>query len=501
MNNDSASTPFEPMGLDLPDVHPGVSLHSMLEFGDMSDDILLMLLDLPNDPLNRIIDLVEEYDDDAKFVLARVITTTAAIRDDKAHADVAGVLLHAAVVAPVYAAFNVPTDAVTEEQSIDATFAMMRETLAAYWNCTFSGLRLDATNRFYFARGFATHVMVSTRRVNLSWKNDKHFTWIGSRFDELKPHANEVLQRHDLTRSTLEEISMRWTVPYRLSNGSLPPQFEIDNYERLFSYDDFYSVIPEDGWEKMRRVVFEQTGRMKLNFDFRGVTLESEQHLYLQHFHTDINDASFMKLLSSLSDGTGKMQNGEAAMMMQSFGEGTIAFVAEATEDYSLSQKRLVSDALNTLAVRSEALFNVEMMEHFAMYVATAAPLLEEFFEHKDRIVGNDILDLLSAGTDWEAALSNSGIDDETQELLWSHIEGSFGVFHRVIDNIEVTPEKYTFLARGITAVHLIGYKGTVEEDEILFIGSHHDTILRNADSLRLSTDLSVPNLNTLARS
>lgn len=500
MSNESASNPFESMGLDLPDVHPGVSLHAMMEFGETSDDILLMLLDLPYDELHRIIELCSDYDAGTLAVVARVITTTAPIRHERSHADVAGVILHAAVVAPVYSAFNIESEDHSEEVSIDATLLMMRQTLARYWRCTFGEFRLDSDNRFFFARGFATHVMISTRQVHLSWKNDKHFMWVGSRFDELKPHAAELVRRQDLTRATLEEISLRWTQPYRQHNGTLPQKFEMENYDRLLGYEDYYSVIPEDGWEKMRKVVFQQTGRTKVDIDFRGVVMESEQHLYLQHFHEDLNEAPFMKLLSSLSDGSGKMRNSEAAMMMHSFGEGTIMFIEDTCADYTMSQRRLVSDALNTVALRSEAMDNMEMLEHFAFYVATSAPLLEEFFEHKERLTGNDVLDLISSGADWETALSTSGTDEEARRLLWEHIEEAFGVFHRVIDNVEVTPEKYTFLARGVTAVYVVGYKSQLTEDDILYIGSHHDTVLRNADVLRTTKDLSNSRLNELAR-
>jgi hypothetical protein len=298
-------------------------------------------------------------------------------------------------------------------------------------------------------------------------------------------------------------MSLRWTIPHRRYNGTLDQKFQIDNYERLLSYDDYYSVIPEDGWERMQATLFRENGSTRLNLDFRGVTLESQQHMYLQHFYPDLNEAPFMGVLSSLSDGTGKMHNGDAAMMMRSFGIGTLAFMDEMTENYTISQRRMISNTLNRLASRSEAMDNMEMLEHFAIYLCAAAPLLEEFFEHKDKIVGDDFLDLLSSGDDWDAVLDNAGHDTHDEELeqaLWDHIEEAFGSFHRVIDAVEITPEKYQFLARGVTAVCVVGYKGSLTEDQVLYIGSHHDTILENADALKVTKDLSVSNLNELAR-
>lgn len=499
MSNDNAPRPFEPMGFDLPEMHPGVTFHDMLDFNEPSEDILLMLLDLPHGIVDSAIELCSGYDAAVKTTVARMIADTAKNRDGKTFEDVAGIVHHAVVVAPVYTAF-----ANTGSRDVlESTITMMRQLLEQYWRCDPSGFRLDAHNRFYFARGIALFMMVSERPLQLSWKNDKHFTWIGSRFDELKPYAAEIISRQDLTRPALEEMSLRWTKPYRRYDGTLDQRFEMEHYDRLLSYDDYYSVIPEDGWEHMQAALFRDNGSFRLNLDFRGVTLESRQHMYLQHFYPDLNEAPFMSVLSSLSDGTGNMENGEAAMMMRSFGIGTLAFMDEVTEDYTISQRRLVSNALNRLAVRSDALDNTEMLEHFALYVSTAAPLLEEFFEHKDRIAGNDILSLLGADDDWDTVLENSGgneTDEELEQLLWDHIELAFASFHRVIDAVEITPEKYQFLARGVTAVSVVGYVGSVTEDEVLFIGSHHDTILKNAETLKVTKDLRSSHLNELAR-
>lgn len=403
-----------------------------------------------------------------------------------------GILHHAAVVAPIVAAFGTGLP----HSTVLRFTGEMRAWLSRYWKCGPGEYALSSANRLLFARGAAMAHLITEGETLPCWENDLHFIWMGSKFPDLRDSAREIIQKKRLGRDFLDHISLDWVPDDKIRpDGGIDEAFLEANIDRIEGRFGPNSILSDAEWEE----IGDGSDGPELTIGPLGFTREAVATL--SHFVGAVtDDLPFIRALAELCKDIDKSYDaGEAALLMMGFDRATIASIERAAslDDDSRGLILDLIDAESSVPDPDAA----HLIPSLVRFACAAAPLLNELI-CVDQLTDEDVEEYAEeTGIDLAQAENSVAVEESLDFMdrvrdcwLWFLAACS-------LEGYEVTEDNHDNLARGLTACHLIGCS-TLEDaalETVVNIGRLAEKIVFHADELVVTGDLSRDGLDRLS--
>lgn len=477
-----------------------VTLKGILDPENKHPEMLQTLAGIPDEILDNIIFLCAGYDQQEIEFIAKVASGTSLSCQLDSGPKNGGILHHAAVIAPIVSVFG-------QEQfpakTLERFIGMLIEDLTKYWKCGPEDFQFDSKNRFLFARGAALCFLVTEGDARPCWRNDSKFIWVGSKFEDLRDCAEEILNSCSIDGDWLEELSMCWVPNSAITDdGTLDPNFEEANQDRLKGCSGPPSILTEKEWEIVDEFVDEPP------FIMGPLAFPRWYLACLTYFTGELReDIPFISTLLVLADGLeeGEFEAGESALMMMDFSLETLRAIEELSFKYGNESRGLIIDVISREAGYPDPEGN-EMVQSLVKFVSATAPLMDAYIaidEDGDDDFTEDEIDLLESPVDItdEKSEAHLKVNESYYEFL-ERVDDCFMWFTAAVamEGYELNESNYADIARGLTACHLIGCNSIEDSTEstIVNLGRHMDQIVEHSDDLVLTRDLSREGLKKL---
>ena len=489
---------FNNSGVGTGESFSAVTLNGILDPKGEHPDILQTLVGIPNDVLDSIIFLCAGYEAKEIEFISKVAMGKNVSCQLNAGPDNGGVLHHAAIIAPVVTTFGSEQ---FPQKTLERFITMLVEDLKVYWKCSPQDFRLNSKNRFLFARGAALCFLVTEGQEKPSWKNDAHFIWVGSKFEDLRDSAEEILDQSDVTLGFLSDLSMDWVPNSAVEDdGSLNADFENDNMERLHGCSGPPSVLTEDEWE-----IVQDSEDSESDFVLGPLSIPRWYLACLTYFTGEIReDIPCISALLVLADGMeeGHASVGEAALLMMDFEPETLSMIERTCFSYDIEHRALILDILNREADQPTP-DDLERIQNLVRFASATAPLMDAFIavdldddDEDDEIIPTTPEEL-------HESHKEAHVKVEAHYEFLDHVDECHDWFDAAVslEEYKIDESNYVDIARGLTACHLVSCNSIEDatESTIANIGRHMKEIVNHADDLVLSRDLSREGLKRLA--
>jgi len=478
-----------------------VTLNGILDPEGKSPDLLQTLAGIPDDVLDNIIFLCAGYGKAEVDFIAKVAMGKSLSCQLGSGPDNGGILYHAAVIAPVVTTFGTSQ---FPEKTLERFISMLVEDLKVYWKCGPEDFRLSSKNRFLFARGAALCFLVTEGAEKPCWKNDAHFIWVGSKFDDLRESAMEILDASNVTMDFLDNMSMEW-IPNDMieEDGSLNVEFENDNMDRLHGCSGPPSILTEDEW-----AIVEESSDSEQDFVMGPLSIPRWYLACLTYFTGEIReDTPCISTLLVLADGMeeGEATVGESALLMMDFSAETLSMIERTCFHYTIEQRALVLDVLSRESDQP-CPDDLDLIQSLIKFVAATAPLMDAFIaiDYDD----DEDEDCSSSDIVYHEPEELQEANNEARTKLEGHygfldnVDECYNWFETAVawEEYKIDESNYADIARGLTACHLISCNSIEDatESTIVNVGRHMKEIINHSDELVLSRDLSREGLKKL---
>lgn len=484
-------------GVGMGESFSAVTLSGILDPKGEHPDILQTLAGVPSDVLDTIIFLCAGYGPKEIEFIAKVAKGKNVSCQLNAGPSNGGVLHHAAIIAPVVTTFG-------NEQFPQATLERFVNTivddLKVYWKCGPEDFRLTSKNRFLFARGAALCFLVTEGMEKPCWKNDAHFIWVGSKFDDLRDNADEILDAASVSMDFLSDLSMDWVPNDAIEDdGSLNEDFENENIERLHGCSGPPSILTEDEWE-----IVQESEDNEQPFIMGPLSIPRWYLACLTYFTGEITvDIPCISALLVLADGMeeGEFSAGESALLMMDFSAETLNMIERTCFAYDIEHRALILDIINREADQP-CPDDLDLIQNLVTFVAATAPIMDAFIAVDDDEFDGDDEIIPSTPEELQESHSESRLKIEGHYEFLDHVDECYNWFETAVawEEYKLTESNYADIARGLTTCHLVNCNSIEDASEstIVNIGHHMKDIVNHADDLVLTRDLSRDGLKKL---
>lgn len=482
-------------------------LWELLDPGATSPEVYQMLSDIPGDRIALIISACEEFDTDfARACVLKIANDEAFTREGRNHGEIGAILHLAAVLAPVFAAYTdnptVRNEDGSPTRNVVESMYRCKGSLETYWRDDVQEFQLQEKNRAYFVRGWAMLTFMPRSHVLLDAELDRHLTWVGSRFPDLRAHIPAIVEGGKFDKGTLDEFADRSFDPTdtHLPDGSPNQQWYADNKSRLMGYskDGYYSIFPESVTDKLIKRY--KSACVMIS----GVPIRVEEFIYLEHqTNIPLDQTLFMKLLGVLSQGV-TMESpfaGKAALMLSDFGVENINTMGHLVSSYTPEVKAMVLKLILDHAALRKPVNEPGEDQQFISTMVAVAPVFHAFFE-ATYTAGNP-----AQPDDWSSAEWDQELEERREDAMWN-------AFHNCYDhitNVEMDPEAYgnvgimVMFMRAMALTFFVDLQPDDNEEkaivDVALITENMDAIIRNAKHVVNSRSLSLDTINNLPKS
>jgi hypothetical protein len=475
-----------------------LTLNGILDPNGEHPDILQTLAGIPDDVLDNIIFLCTGYGEKEIKFISSVAAGKSVSCQLEAGPENGGILYHAAVIAPVVTTFgseHYPT------KTLERFIKTLVDDLKTYWRCGPEDFRLSSKNRFLFARGAAMCFLVTEGEEKPCWKNDAHFIWVGSKFDDLRDNALEILDESSVSMEFLDNLAMDW-VPNEAveDDGSLNAEFENENMDRLHGCSGPPSILTEEEWEFVEDSVDGEN-----DFIMGPLRFPRWYLACLTYFTGEIReDIPCISALLVLADGMeeGAADVGEAALLMMDFEQETLSMIERTCFGYDIEHRALVLDILNRESDQP-CPDDLELIQNLVTFVAATAPIMDAFIAiDEDDDYDDDDEIIPCEPEELQVSQSEAVTKLEGHYEFLDSVDDCYNWFETAValEEYKLNETNYTDIARGLTACHLVSCN-TIEdatESTIVNVGRHMKEIVNHSDDLVLTRDLSRAGLKKL---
>lgn len=475
-----------------------VTLNGILDPNGEHPDILQTLAGIPDEVLDNIIFLCAGYGEKEIKFISSVAAGNSLSCQLGSGPENGGILYHAAVIAPVITTFGSDH---YPAKTLERFIKTLVDDLKAYWRCGPEDFRLASKNRFLFARGAAMCFLVTEGADKPSWKNDAHFIWVGSKFEDLRESAFEILDECSVNMEFLSDLSMDWVPNDAIEDdGSLNADFENDNMDRLHGCSGPPSILTEDEWEIVNDSVDSEN-----DFILGPLRFPRWYLACLTYFTGEIReDIPCISTLLVLADGMddGAFEAGEAALLMMDFEQETLNMIERTCFKYDIEHRALLLDILSRES-EQPCPDDLELIQNLVTFVAATAPIMDAYIavdEEDDYCDDDEIIPLTPE--ELQSAQAESQTKLEGHYAFLDSVDECYNWFETAValEEYKLHELNYTDIARGLTACHLISCN-TIEdatESTIVNVGRHMNQIIEHSDDLVLTRDLSREGLRKL---
>lgn len=475
-----------------------LTLNGILDPKGERPDILQTLAGIPDDVLDNIIFLCAGYGEKEIKFISNVAAGNSLSCQLDAGPQNGGILYHAAVIAPVVTTFGSDH---YPAKTLERFMKTLVEDLKTYWRCGPEDFRLSSKNRFLFARGAAMCFLVTEGAEKPSWKNDAHFIWVGSKFEDLRENAFEILDACSVSMEFLSDLSMDWVPNEAIEDdGSLNADFENENMDRLNGCSGPPSILTEDEWE-----IVEESVDSENDFIMGPLRFPRWYLACLTYFTGEIReDIPCISALLVLADGMedGEVDAGETALLMMDFEAETLSMIERTCFKYDIEHRALLLDILSRESDQP-CPDDLELIQNLVKFVAATSPIMDAYIavdEEDDYSEDDEIIP--SEPEELQASQAEARIKIEGAYEFLDHVDECYNWFETAValEDYTISESNYVDMARGLTSCHLVSCQ-TIEdatESTIVNIGRHMKQIVEHSDELVLTRDLSREGLKKL---
>lgn len=437
-----------------------------------SPDVLSMLSDMPGDRIAHLISECEGFQEDfSRAIVLKIAQEEAFTRDGRNLAEIASILhlaaIMATVISPVRDKPGITNPDGSVHHEISSLIYYCKETLEKYWNDEAQDFHLNEKNRAYFIRGWM--LMTFTRiegvkEIIVDGELDRHLIWVGSRWDDLKSSAKEIVNSGKFDRVSLNEFADKAFDPSEtmLPDGSPNQQWYADNRDRLMGYSEegHYSIFPDSITE---HVLSRYTDTA---INVCGVPIRVEEFIYLEgRAESPLDETPHMLFLGELARGidVDPLSGGKAAFVLRNLDVGSLEYARKSVSSYSLPVRRMIMKVLLDYVDSVPIIRSKGDDQRFISIFTAIAPVFQAFFEAKYSPAKKKSIDeLLDA--DWELEL-----EDNYHDALWDEINGCYEFLLQLEVQREVLndPDLFTMYVRAMTMPYFI-YRNMDSDDHLV---------------------------------
>lgn len=513
-------------------------LVSLLDPQGSHPEIAPFLSSIPPVTTSHITKLISGYGDLEKDIVLRVVMEESLTSNGRDWDELGGIIHYAAAVAPVIAAFpdhvmvRDPDGSVSRD--VPENIEAIRDMVQQHWRVSPAGFDLHEINRLYYVRGMMLLTFmprkVSSRIVINDIELDRHLMWVGSRFDDLKPYVNEIVEEGSFSREFLEKVGSRW-IPmdeYYDKDGIRSFSFFCKHEERLTGYDvyGFHSVLTESVLKDMQ----EKFGRgMVMNVS--GLTIPLAEYSYLIMLYPEASksslyDKQFIKVAAKISAGNSDYAaNAIIATTLMNFPQNVLDEITLRFDALSDEDRKAFFGVMHGIALSRLPMEPVESATDFTLTALKVFPVVHAFFEAEyepepfsdydpDEDVDredfdsdeeyleelNGMREVHANGLPERIAEHQAEQEDHKSELLWQNVSY---VYEHIRDSFAAATIEEGFvvmdsLYKALAMACMTEAEASFEGEDFDVLDEQWDAIIRNAGVLLETQDLSIEAIKAL---
>jgi len=471
-----------------------------------SPEVFQMLCDIPGDRIADILAACEGFKDDfAQAIVLKTAQDETFTRDGRNNAEIASIIHLAAVMAPVIAPFahepSIRNADGSATHRIITNVYRCKSDLERYWQDDVQDFHLNEKNRAYFVRGWTLLTFMGLGDVVMDAELDRHLMWVGSRFDDLSAHAQEIVESGRFDRVSLNEFADKSfdEAEIMLPDGSPNQQWYADNKDRLMGYseDGHYSIFPDSITDHLLQQ-FKYT-----SVTVCGVPIRIEEFIYLEAKTAGpLDETMFMQLLGILSEGI-EMEapfGGKSALLLSTFNDASIHAFGHMISGYSAPVRSMILKVLLDHAALRKPVNAPFEDERFIGTIISVAPVFNAFFEARYA------REVTERPAEWSSVEWEAELEERHDDAMWKSIHECFDQLVNTELDQEATMDMNVMVMflRAMAIVYFIDIEPVDENErtivDVVFINENIDSICENADLIMREQSLSFETISRLPK-